>query len=74
MGAAVHGASSKPTKVALVSILLPISDLPITNDQTINANRCVIPVAKSPHDYQAFRISSHDTNRLAMVFDTLDNP
>ncbi|MEH2199586.1 MAG: hypothetical protein V7K82_15395 [Nostoc sp.] len=28
-----------------MSILLPISDLPISNDQTMNANRCVIPVA-----------------------------
>lgn len=30
---------------------------------------CVIPVIKSPTDYQAFRISPHDTNRLAIVFD-----
>lgn len=30
---------------------------------------CVIPVAKTPKDYQAFRISRHDTNRLAIVFD-----
>lgn len=30
---------------------------------------CVIPVAKSPRDYQAFRISPHDTNRLAIIFD-----
>ncbi len=30
---------------------------------------CVIPVVKSPTDYQAFRISPHDTNRLAIVFD-----
>ncbi|MCL6435558.1 MAG: cupin domain-containing protein [Leptolyngbyaceae cyanobacterium HOT.MB2.61] len=30
---------------------------------------CVIPVVKSPNDYQAFRISPHDTNRLAIVFD-----
>ncbi|HEY9623899.1 MAG TPA: cupin domain-containing protein [Crinalium sp.] len=30
---------------------------------------CVIPVVKTPHDYQAFRISAHDTNRLAIVFD-----
>lgn len=36
----------------------------------MDANRCVIPVAKSPQDYQAFRISPHDTNRLAIVFDT----
>lgn len=36
----------------------------------MNTNRCVIPVAKSPKDYQAFRISPGDTNRLAIVFDT----
>ncbi len=36
----------------------------------MNSNRCVIPVAKSPKDYQAFRISPSDTNRLAIVFDT----
>ena len=30
---------------------------------------CVLPVFKSPQDYQAFRISPHDTNRLAIVFD-----
>nr|WP_290227307.1 cupin domain-containing protein [Trichocoleus desertorum] len=32
-------------------------------------NACVIPVAKTPSDYQAFRISPQDTNRLAIVFD-----
>lgn len=31
---------------------------------------CVIPVVKSPTDYQAFRISPQDTNRLAIVFDS----
>ncbi|OKH29282.1 cupin [Chroogloeocystis siderophila 5.2 s.c.1] len=30
----------------------------------------MIPVAKSPQDYQAFKISPGDTNRLAIVFDT----
>jgi mannose-6-phosphate isomerase-like protein (cupin superfamily) len=35
----------------------------------MNTERCVIPVIKSPTDYQAFRISPHDTNRLAIVFD-----
>ncbi|NDJ18878.1 cupin domain-containing protein [Myxacorys almedinensis] len=35
----------------------------------MNDERCVIPVIKSPRDYQAYRISSHDTNRLAIVFD-----
>jgi mannose-6-phosphate isomerase-like protein (cupin superfamily) len=32
-------------------------------------SRCVIPIVKTPADYQAFRISPHDTNRLAIVFD-----
>jgi mannose-6-phosphate isomerase-like protein (cupin superfamily) len=32
-------------------------------------NQCMIPVSKSPQDYQAFRISPGDTNRLAIVFD-----
>lgn len=36
----------------------------------MDRNRCVIPVAKSPQDYQAFRISPGDTNRLAIVFDS----
>ncbi len=30
---------------------------------------CVIPVVKTPKDYQAYRISAKDTNRLAIVFD-----
>ncbi|NJL01784.1 MAG: cupin domain-containing protein [Spirulinaceae cyanobacterium SM2_1_0] len=32
-------------------------------------DHCVIPVVKSPHEYQAYRISPQDTNRLAIVFD-----
>lgn len=32
-------------------------------------NSCVIPVIKSPSDYQAYRISPKDSNRLAIVFD-----
>jgi len=32
-------------------------------------SRCMIPVVKSPRDYQAYRISPNDTNRLAIVFD-----
>jgi mannose-6-phosphate isomerase-like protein (cupin superfamily) len=32
-------------------------------------NACVIPVYKSPRDYQAFRISPNDSNRLAIIFD-----
>lgn len=31
--------------------------------------RCVIPVIKSPTEYQAYRISPGDTNRLAIIFD-----
>jgi mannose-6-phosphate isomerase-like protein (cupin superfamily) len=34
------------------------------------ANRCVIPVVKSPKDYQTYRISPHDSNRLAIIFDS----
>ncbi|HEY9606448.1 MAG TPA: cupin domain-containing protein [Allocoleopsis sp.] len=30
---------------------------------------CMIPVVKSTQDYQVYRISPHDTNRLAIVFD-----
>ncbi|WP_293075554.1 cupin domain-containing protein [Moorena sp. SIO3H5] len=32
-------------------------------------NRCMIPVVRSPKDYQAYRISPQDKNRLAIVFD-----
>jgi mannose-6-phosphate isomerase-like protein (cupin superfamily) len=35
----------------------------------MNSSSCVISVVKSPTDYQAFRISPQDTNRLAIVFD-----
>lgn len=35
----------------------------------MSTKSCVIPVVKSPMDYQAFRISPRDTNRLAIVFD-----
>lgn len=35
----------------------------------MNTSSCVIPVFKTPQDYQAFRISPSDTNRLAIVFD-----
>ena len=31
--------------------------------------RCMIPVVKTLADYQAYRISPNDTNRLAIVFD-----
>lgn len=32
-------------------------------------DRCVLPIVKSPQDYQAYRISPGDSNRLALVFD-----
>ncbi|NMG21116.1 cupin domain-containing protein [Brasilonema bromeliae] len=34
------------------------------------ATRCVIPVVKSPKDYQTYRITPQDSNRLAIIFDT----
>ena len=36
----------------------------------MESKQCVIPVVKSPRDYQTYRISPHDTNRLAIVFDS----
>ncbi len=30
---------------------------------------CVIPIIKSAKEYQAYRISPQDTNRLALIFD-----
>lgn len=30
---------------------------------------CMIPVIKTPKDYQAYRISPQDNNRLAIIFD-----
>jgi mannose-6-phosphate isomerase-like protein (cupin superfamily) len=35
----------------------------------MTATTCVIPVLKTPKDYQAYRISPADSNRLAIVFD-----
>lgn len=40
-----------------------------TTDSLLPSTSCVIPIVKTPQDYQAFRISPHDTNRLAIVFD-----
>lgn len=37
---------------------------------TLESDHCMIPVRKSPQDYQVFRISPYDTNRLAIVFDS----
>jgi quercetin dioxygenase-like cupin family protein len=36
----------------------------------LTTDHCTIPVLKSPKDYPVFRISPHDTNRLAIVFDS----
>ncbi|WP_071189845.1 cupin domain-containing protein [Trichormus sp. NMC-1] len=36
----------------------------------MQATCCVIPVIKSPKDYQAYRISPRDSNRLAIIFDS----
>lgn len=41
-------------------------------DDTTNTKKCVIPMFKSPNDYQAYRISPESTNRLAIVFDPLN--
>jgi mannose-6-phosphate isomerase-like protein (cupin superfamily) len=38
----------------------------------MHLNSCVIPVIKSPKDYQAYRISPHDSNRLAIIFDSVN--
>jgi mannose-6-phosphate isomerase-like protein (cupin superfamily) len=36
----------------------------------MHASRCVIPVIKSPKDYQVYRINPNDSNRLAIIFDS----
>ncbi len=36
----------------------------------MRATSCVIPVIKSPKDYQVYRISPNDSNRLAIIFDS----
>ncbi len=40
------------------------------SDSKSDTDSCVIPVLKTPMDYQAFRISPNDSNRLAIVFDS----
>jgi mannose-6-phosphate isomerase-like protein (cupin superfamily) len=37
----------------------------------IQIENCIIPVAKSPKDYQAYRISPDSSNKLAIAFDPL---
>lgn len=40
-------------------------------ESCVVSTSCVLPVFKSPGDYQAYRISPNDTNRLAIVFDPM---
>lgn len=37
------------------------------------SNRCMIPFAKSPEEYQAYRISPDSSNKLAIAFDPLQD-
>lgn len=39
----------------------------------MDLNSGVIPIVKSPKNYQVFRISPGDTNRLAIVFEPTNN-
>jgi hypothetical protein len=43
--------------------------LGFSNELSIKATQCMIPVIRSPKDYQVYRISPDATNRLAIVFD-----
>ena len=38
----------------------------------MHATKCVIPIIKSPKDYQTYRISPNDSNRLAIIFDSIN--
>jgi mannose-6-phosphate isomerase-like protein (cupin superfamily) len=42
----------------------------MTLESELTSDHCMLPVIRSPHDYQVFRISPDDTNRLAIVFDS----
>lgn len=37
----------------------------------ITTDRCMIPIAKSPKEYKAYRISANSSNKLAIAFDPL---
>ena len=37
----------------------------------ITESRCMIPIVKSPEEYQAYRISPDSSNKLAIAFDPL---
>lgn len=39
----------------------------------ITNSRCMIPVAKSPQEYQTYRISPNSSNKLAITFDPLED-
>lgn len=42
----------------------------MTTAMESSTNRCMLPALRSPKDYQVFRISPQDTNRLAIIFDS----
>ena len=42
----------------------------MSSNLQLSSDHCMIPVIKCPEDYQVFRISPQDTNRLAIVFDS----
>ncbi len=41
----------------------------MTYSPELESDHCMIPVIRSPQQYQVFRISPQDTNRLAIIFD-----
>lgn len=42
----------------------------MTPESDLLSEHCMIPVIKSPDDYQVFRITPDSTNRLAIIFDS----
>jgi len=74
---AMHATNTPALDGTLVDGSPPTEALPETRDleatqppEALAANdHRIIPIVKTPHDYQAFRISPKDTNRLAIVFD-----
>lgn len=42
----------------------------MTIPSELTSDHCMLPVIRSPRDYQVFRITAEDTNRLAIVFDS----
>ncbi|WP_017711191.1 cupin domain-containing protein [Prochlorothrix hollandica] len=63
-----------PAPVSLSSVATPVPSVPPARPdrppvQEVRSANCMIPVLKSPQDYQGFRISPEDKNRIAIVFD-----